>query len=165
MVRKEALLPPAASREGGHPKLVALLVGEDYRRTPDGPDWGSLGALPGVWQDLARVHRRLSQVGFGKIVVLAGDKVQGNQASISLEAVAGVAEEPEGEIALPFDGPATRTAMVEAAGELRKHLEAHRTADDGRGGESINAFIVRSDVRAYSTRSMITRFQSGEKGP
>lgn len=136
------LLPPESARSQGHPKLVALLVAEDYAPAPGRPDWGSLGKLPGVWQDLARVYRRLAALGFGEIVVLAAGERNGSRRAVSVRRLSALsAWEPEGRVEAPIRGPATRTAIVQAANQLKDHLNAYRTADDGRGGEVPPVFV------------------------
>ena len=135
------LLPPEEARTEGHPKLVALLVGEDYAPDPGRPQWGQLNPLPGIWQDLARLKRRLTFLGFGKIIVLGGGRDAGAQETIPLEAVPDVPEEPAGDETLAFDGPATRAAVMNAASQLRDHVYAHHTEDDGEGNEVPPLFV------------------------
>ena len=70
---KRVILPTAKPQQNvhGHPKLVALLVGEDYSR--ERPEWQNeklYAPLPGVWQDLARVKATLEALGFGRVEVL-----------------------------------------------------------------------------------------------
>lgn len=136
------LLPPESARSQGHPKLVALLVAEDYEPAPGRADWGSLGQLPGVWQDLARVYRRLEALGFGEIVVLGAGERNGSQRTVNVRLLSGLsAWEPEGRMAIPIQGPATRAAIIQVANQLNEHLNNHRIADDGQGGEVPPVFV------------------------
>jgi hypothetical protein len=133
---KRPLFFAEAHQTQGHSKLVAILVVEDYRRTAGRPDWGRLGELPGVWQDLARVERRLRALGFGQIVVLGSGERKGSRRTVSLKDLAGLSEWESGEQrTLTIDGPATRAGIVAAANQLRDHLNVNRTADDGNGRE------------------------------
>ena len=119
------VLPPNAEK---HPKLVALLMARGEGR----PDWRGLNSLPGVWQDLARMKRRLESLGFGKIVALAGHSEPGSSRTIQVKGLPGLAEwERAGSVTLMLDGPATRAGVVRAAGELGEHLHRQRTSDDG----------------------------------
>ena len=133
--------PPGSVQ--GHPKLVALLVAEDYSPGPDRPNWASrrLNPLPGVWQDLARMQRRLQQLGFGKIIVLAANQNPGSQRTVLLNALPGVAGEPTGTVTLEFAGPATRQAMLAQAEVLHNHLSLNRNASDRDGGSVPPLFV------------------------
>ena len=83
------LLPPESVRASGHPKLVALLVAEDYAAPPPSGSWPhGVKPLPGVWQDLARMKRRLEKLGFGKIMELAADRAAGSTRTVPLVAIA-----------------------------------------------------------------------------
>ena len=127
----------------GHPKLVALLVAEDYSPGTERPNWASrhLNPLPGVWQDLARMQRRLQQLGFGKIIVLAANQKPGSHRLVSVNALPGVTGEPAGAVTLEFAGPATRQAMLAQADVLRDHLYQNRNASDRNGGSVPPLFV------------------------
>ena len=141
-VRYDAITQQAAESVQGHPKLVALLVAEDYSRDVDRPNWGSLGELQGVWQDLARMQRRLQQLGFGKIIVLASNQSPGSRRTVSLRALPGVSGEPAGEVTLEFAGPATRQAMLIQAEVIRNYLSQHRNVPDNNGGQVPPLFVL-----------------------
>ena len=139
---RRQLLPSEGARAEGHPKLVALLVAEDYSRLPGRSAWGDLAELPGVWQDLARVQRRLQALGFGKIIVLAGGEQKGNRRTVSLRSLSGLSEwESEAAVEIGCDGPATREAILQAARELKSHLNTSRTVGDDQGGEVPPVFV------------------------
>ncbi len=141
--RYDAITQQTSGSVQGHPKLVALLVAEDYSPGPGRPNWGTRGLnyLPGVWQDLARMKRRLQQLGFGKIIVLAADYHPGSLRTVSLNALPGVAGEPADEVTLEFAGPGTRQAMLAQAEVLRNHLYQHRNAPDSNGGSVPPLFV------------------------
>jgi formylglycine-generating enzyme required for sulfatase activity len=135
-------LPPEAARAQGHPKLVALLVGEDYSRASSPPQLGELGELPGVWQDLARMQRRLQQLGFGKVMVLASHQQPGSRRAVQVASRPGADQwETAGSVEVVCAGPASRAGMVKAADELKVHLNAHRTSGDAQGGEVPPVFV------------------------
>ena len=135
------LLPPESVQSQGHPKLVALLMGEDCARGSGRPNWGELQPLPGVWQDLARMNRRLHQLGFGKVAVLAGDRSPGSRETFSLSSEEGVEGGPTDQVELVFSGPATRAAINLTVERLREHLIQNHMADDGQGGEVLPLFL------------------------
>ena len=141
--RYDAITQQPSGSVQGHPKLVALLVAEDYSPGPGRPNWGTRGLnyLPGVWQDLARMQRRLQQLGFGKIIVLAADYHPGSLRTVSLNSLSGVAGESADEVTLEFAGPGTRQAMLAQAEVLRGHLYQHRNASDSDGGSVPPLFV------------------------
>lgn len=122
------LRPVSNEQPEGHPKLVALLVGEDYSRGWNNPDWGELKPLPGTWQDLARVKKTLESLGFGEIIILGSNMKQGDQKEIRIRN-AGASDN----VLLTFQGPASRSAMKDAVVKIKEHLHDNRTQVDSRG--------------------------------
>ncbi len=165
-------LESARGRLEGHPKLVALLVGEDYRPRPGGPDWGGLNSLPGVWMDLARMHEKLKALGFGRVMVLGGGERSGAVRNVQLGEFPNTPGGKSRTVRLPVHGPATRAEMLKAAAVLRKHLYNNRMRGDGKGGDVPPLFLFYysghgfMDVKGGVHRLPIADRPSGEKtGP
>ena len=87
------------------------------------------------------MQRRLQQLGFGKIIVLASNQSPGSRRTISLRALPGVSGELAGEVTLEFAGPATRQAMLTQAEVIRNYLSQHRNVPDSNGGQVPPLFV------------------------
>jgi len=129
-VRRKPIIQFQESVGGGNQKYVALLVGEDYSRD-GGRAWDDgITELPGVWKDLVRLQRRLSRLGFGKILVLGSNHAQGGTQKVQLPPLVEIAQEKGARGSFKLDGPARYDAMLKSASFLGEHLQNHRADND-----------------------------------